>query len=68
MQVRRRLLELFGAWIFAQNVLEASLSSSANRPDDWIGKYSEIWTAAGPLNRVLRGWISRIELRRSLGC
>jgi|AP3Bu8745761321_1050154.scaffolds.fasta_scaffold25708_1 hypothetical protein len=68
MQVKTPLPDLFGAWILAQNVLEAPLSFSAKRPDDWIGKYSEIRTAAGPFNVVLRGWISRIEMRRCLRC
>ena len=68
MQVRRQLLDLFGTWFLVQNVFEVPLSSSAKRPDDWTGKYSEIRTAAGPLNGVLRGWISRIEMRHCLRC
>jgi hypothetical protein len=65
MQVRRQLLDLFGAWIFAQNVLELHLAFR-QRPDDWIGKYSEIRRAAGSLNGALRGWTPRIEMLRCL--
>ena len=64
-QVRRQLLDLFGAWIFAQNVLELHLAFR-QRPDDWIGKYSEIRRAAGSLNGALRGWTPRIEMLRCL--